>query len=168
MDISVGTTAIRTHITEQEFINKMAQSLFSEVPVLFRQHCHEAAQQIAFEVIGPINEDSIASASALIEWKTKTGFAMFHESSTGMVDVSLSGVSYLAYIGPQLDFDGLDFRRILHLAFRVDPSSPTFMGVFQKVTRSDGSERFERIKKCTMFSISWLSSNVSFIIDRLF
>lgn len=146
----------------------MAQSLFAEVPVLFRQHCHEVAQQIASEVIGPINEDNVAFASALIEWRTKTGFAMFHESNTGAVGVSLSGLSYLAYIGPQLDFEGLDFRRILHLAFRVDPSSPTFMGIFQKVTRSDGSERFERIKMCTIFSISWLSSNVGFTIDFLF
>lgn len=60
----------------------------------------------------------------------------------------------------QLAFDGHHFRQILHLAFQSDPASPTFMGIFQKVVRADGSERFERLKQCNIFSLSWVSSNV--------
>jgi len=141
-DIDIGGIRLHTHIQEQAFVRKMANALASDVPDIFRQHCYHSARQIAFAVMGPISEDSVALASSLTRWNGCSGFTMFHESGDRT-----------------LDFNGTALKQILHLAFRSSPTSPTFMGVFHRVTNPDGSERFERIRQCGIFAMSWALSN---------
>ena len=88
MTIAIGATSVRTHIAEHGFINKLAQSLFADAPSLFRQHCHRAAQEIAFAILGPISQDSKAVASKLVERDASRGFAMFHHSENDAVGFS--------------------------------------------------------------------------------
>jgi hypothetical protein len=68
---------------------------------------------------------------------------------------------YITEYDLQLDFNGPYFKWVLQLALRSDPTSPMFMGIFQKVTNPDGSESFAKIRRCRFHSIGWVSSNVS-------
>jgi hypothetical protein len=65
----------------------------------------------------------------------------------------------------QLDFNGPYFKWVLQLALKSDPTSPMFMGIFQKVTKTNGSESFAKIRWCGFHSISWVSLNVSITLN---
>jgi hypothetical protein len=94
--ITVGTFHCCTRIVEAIFVDKMAHSLATDVPLIFRQHCHMAAQHIAFTVIGPVNPENTALAARLATWDDRTGLAMFHEHTNDVCSKTSLFIWYIS------------------------------------------------------------------------